>query len=231
LRVRQEFEHLHHVMQREKSRPPKISRVGTGRERSSSVHPGNSCTSSSVLAAPSSKCAGPGATAPRASRIAWKSAGVGIRSSSSGALSRPGGRWASAEATISLPTRVGAPSVTAYATRPPGLKRTDRPRRSPDGRAARRCHRPAPHWPPVLLHGDLLTIDLNFGPLLEPLAASRQVIAVELQGHGHTGVRTDSISSSPGRTSGAQNGGSRFCLHRVPSQTAPRQNPRRRPHR
>jgi hypothetical protein len=68
-------------------------------------------------------------------------------------------------------------------------------------------------WPLVLLHGGLLTIDLNFGPMLEPLAASRQVIAVELQGHGHTGVRTDSISSSPGRTSGAQNGGSRFCWH------------------
>ena len=40
--------------------------------------------------------------------------------------------------------------------------------------------------PIVLLHGGLLTIDLNFGPLLAPLAASRQVIAVELQGHGHT---------------------------------------------
>jgi pimeloyl-ACP methyl ester carboxylesterase len=40
--------------------------------------------------------------------------------------------------------------------------------------------------PLVLLHGGLLTMDLNFGPLLEPLAASRQVIAVELQGHGHT---------------------------------------------
>ncbi|HEX6528062.1 MAG TPA: alpha/beta fold hydrolase [Streptosporangiaceae bacterium] len=40
--------------------------------------------------------------------------------------------------------------------------------------------------PLVLLHGGLLTIDLNFGPLLEPLAASRQVIAVETQGHGHT---------------------------------------------
>jgi pimeloyl-ACP methyl ester carboxylesterase len=40
--------------------------------------------------------------------------------------------------------------------------------------------------PLVLLHGGLLTIDLNFGPVLEPLAASRQVIAVELQGHGHT---------------------------------------------
>ncbi len=40
--------------------------------------------------------------------------------------------------------------------------------------------------PLVLLHGGLLTIELNFGPLLEPLAASRQVIAVELQGHGRT---------------------------------------------
>ena len=40
--------------------------------------------------------------------------------------------------------------------------------------------------PLVLLHGGLLTIDLNFGSLLGPLAASRQVIAVELQGHGHT---------------------------------------------
>jgi pimeloyl-ACP methyl ester carboxylesterase len=40
--------------------------------------------------------------------------------------------------------------------------------------------------PLVLLHGGLLTIDLTFGPLLESLAASRQVIAVELQGHGRT---------------------------------------------
>ena len=41
--------------------------------------------------------------------------------------------------------------------------------------------------PLVLLHGGLLTIGLNFGPLLGPLAASRQVIAVELRGHGHAG--------------------------------------------
>src|SRR5215472_5262863 len=40
--------------------------------------------------------------------------------------------------------------------------------------------------PLVLLHGGLMTIDLNFGPMLEPLAASRQVIAVESQNHGHT---------------------------------------------
>jgi pimeloyl-ACP methyl ester carboxylesterase len=40
--------------------------------------------------------------------------------------------------------------------------------------------------PLVLLHGGLMTIDLNFGRLLAPLAASRRVVAVELQGHGHT---------------------------------------------
>jgi pimeloyl-ACP methyl ester carboxylesterase len=40
--------------------------------------------------------------------------------------------------------------------------------------------------PLVLLHGGLLTIDLNFGSVLGPLAESRRVIAVEVQGHGHT---------------------------------------------
>src|SRR5262249_29016562 len=40
--------------------------------------------------------------------------------------------------------------------------------------------------PLVLLPGGLLTIDLSFGPLLAPLAEAHQVIAVELQGHGHT---------------------------------------------
>jgi pimeloyl-ACP methyl ester carboxylesterase len=40
--------------------------------------------------------------------------------------------------------------------------------------------------PLVLLHGGLLTIDLMFGPMLPTLAARRQVIAIELQGHGRT---------------------------------------------
>jgi pimeloyl-ACP methyl ester carboxylesterase len=40
--------------------------------------------------------------------------------------------------------------------------------------------------PLVLLHGGLMTIELNFGAVLEPLAAHRQVVAVELQGHGRT---------------------------------------------
>ena len=40
--------------------------------------------------------------------------------------------------------------------------------------------------PLILLHGGLGTIDAIFGKLLPALAASRQVIAVELQGHGHT---------------------------------------------
>lgn len=40
--------------------------------------------------------------------------------------------------------------------------------------------------PIVLLHGGLLTIDLSFAALIPALAATRQVIAVELQGHGRT---------------------------------------------
>ena len=39
--------------------------------------------------------------------------------------------------------------------------------------------------PLLLLHGAYMTIDM-MGPLLPGLAESRQVIAVELQGHGHT---------------------------------------------
>ncbi|WP_433663851.1 alpha/beta fold hydrolase [Nocardia sp. CA-128927] len=40
--------------------------------------------------------------------------------------------------------------------------------------------------PLVVLHGGLMTIDLAFGAMLPALAAGHQVIAVELQGHGHT---------------------------------------------
>jgi pimeloyl-ACP methyl ester carboxylesterase len=40
--------------------------------------------------------------------------------------------------------------------------------------------------PLVLLHGSFMTIDLNFGQLIPELAKNRQVIAVELQGHGRT---------------------------------------------
>jgi pimeloyl-ACP methyl ester carboxylesterase len=40
--------------------------------------------------------------------------------------------------------------------------------------------------PLVLLHGGMLTIDLNFASLIPTLAQSHTVIAVELQGHGRT---------------------------------------------
>src|SRR5215475_5546780 len=40
--------------------------------------------------------------------------------------------------------------------------------------------------PLVLLHGTMGTIDSCFADLLPALGAARQVIAVELQGHGHT---------------------------------------------
>jgi pimeloyl-ACP methyl ester carboxylesterase len=40
--------------------------------------------------------------------------------------------------------------------------------------------------PIVLLHGAFCTIDACFGQLVKLLSKSRQVVAVELQGHGHT---------------------------------------------
>jgi pimeloyl-ACP methyl ester carboxylesterase len=40
--------------------------------------------------------------------------------------------------------------------------------------------------PLVLLHGGMLSIDLNFGGLIPTLALGRRVIGVELQGHGRT---------------------------------------------
>ena len=40
--------------------------------------------------------------------------------------------------------------------------------------------------PLLLLHGGLFNIDLQFGGLLPSLAASRQVIAADFQGHGRT---------------------------------------------
>ncbi|MBO9691619.1 MAG: alpha/beta hydrolase [Chryseobacterium sp.] len=40
--------------------------------------------------------------------------------------------------------------------------------------------------PVVLLHGAFMTIDTNWGELIPELSKNRKVIAVELQGHGHT---------------------------------------------
>ncbi len=40
--------------------------------------------------------------------------------------------------------------------------------------------------PLVLLHGAFMTIEMNWGPLIPELAKTRKVIAIELQGHGHT---------------------------------------------
>jgi pimeloyl-ACP methyl ester carboxylesterase len=40
--------------------------------------------------------------------------------------------------------------------------------------------------PVVLVHGAFMTIDLNWGELIPILSKNRKVIAVELQGHGHT---------------------------------------------
>jgi len=40
--------------------------------------------------------------------------------------------------------------------------------------------------PIVLLHGAFITIEMNWGQLIPELAKTRKVIAIELQGHGHT---------------------------------------------
>jgi len=40
--------------------------------------------------------------------------------------------------------------------------------------------------PIVLLHGAFYTIEMNWGQLIPELSKKRKVIAVELQGHGHT---------------------------------------------
>jgi len=40
--------------------------------------------------------------------------------------------------------------------------------------------------PIVLLHGAFMAIDLNWGQLIPELSKTRKVIAIELQGHGHT---------------------------------------------
>ena len=40
--------------------------------------------------------------------------------------------------------------------------------------------------PIVLLHGAFYTIEMNWGPLIPELSKTRKVIAIEMQGHGHT---------------------------------------------
>jgi pimeloyl-ACP methyl ester carboxylesterase len=40
--------------------------------------------------------------------------------------------------------------------------------------------------PIVLLHGAFYTIDMNWGELIPELSKTRKIIAIEMQGHGHT---------------------------------------------
>jgi pimeloyl-ACP methyl ester carboxylesterase len=40
--------------------------------------------------------------------------------------------------------------------------------------------------PVILLHGAYYTIDMNWGQLIPELSKTRKVIAIEMQGHGHT---------------------------------------------
>lgn len=48
--------------------------------------------------------------------------------------------------------------------------------------------------PLVLLHGAFYTIDLNWGELIPELSKTRKVIAIEMQGHGHTAFSDRKLS-------------------------------------
>ena len=48
--------------------------------------------------------------------------------------------------------------------------------------------------PLVLIHGGASTIETTFGRLIPNLATTRQIIAVELQGHGHTSDRDTDLT-------------------------------------
>jgi hypothetical protein len=50
--------------------------------------------------------------------------------------------------------------------------------------------------PILLLHGAYLTIGMNWGQLIPELAKTRKVIALELQGHGHTAYSDRKLSRS-----------------------------------
>jgi pimeloyl-ACP methyl ester carboxylesterase len=50
--------------------------------------------------------------------------------------------------------------------------------------------------PLLVLHGGLFNIDLQFGQLLPGLAATRQVIATDFQGHGRTGDADRPLTSA-----------------------------------
>lgn len=52
--------------------------------------------------------------------------------------------------------------------------------------------------PVVLLHGAFSATGSSWGPLLAPLSRTRQVISVELQGHGHTADVVDRPLTSAG---------------------------------
>ena len=48
--------------------------------------------------------------------------------------------------------------------------------------------------PIVLLHGAFMTINTNWGQLIPELSKTRKVIAIELQGHGHTAFSNRKLS-------------------------------------
>ncbi|MGL4287093.1 MAG: alpha/beta fold hydrolase [Phreatobacter sp.] len=89
---------------------------------------------------------------------------------------------------------LGAPRLGRAETTGPRLLAADCPQPGPSARTAYAAVNGLMLYyeihgagePVVLLHGGLGTIDMLFGQLLPVLARKRQVIAVELQAHGHT---------------------------------------------
>src|SRR4029079_5071917 len=48
--------------------------------------------------------------------------------------------------------------------------------------------------PIILLHGAFYTIDMNWGELIPELSKTRKIIAIEMQGHGHTAFSDRKLS-------------------------------------
>ena len=68
--------------------------------------------------------------------------------------------------------------------------------------------------PLVLLHGGMLTIDLNFARLIPTLAEKHQVIGVEQQGHGRTADIDRAITPQHWRATSSDGPGRAFASRR-----------------